>query len=523
MLLVCLLGGVVYGTLGWTLGRAAYVRSGHYRAECEADLTDTLGLPSEIGAVIPRSRQSQEFQNVRVHLVGRRGEAAHIDRAVVARHPTADDPNAYEIELYGGHCEVSTRTWLREDYRFVIESGLRPGFSPDGPRRITFSDVSLLFDRERFRLSFGEAYGRVEFPDLQHGTAAITCRDFNGLHLDEPVTLVARFSPQSTGVQMDEVQLRVPTLPLDAIGLGELAGVPLHSGTFDGRLAYRELGTQRESSVSGHVRDLRLADIGNVYAGQPWHGTAQELTLQELRVVNGQPRRVHCSGLFDQVVLGDLLAPFGLGGLGGTITLRVEDAQVTPAGIERLVLAGTCDALDLHELSLVLGRGEMTGSARVVITDLTIIENHVASLDAVIEVTAPPAATELPWVSRELIAGVVADLLGLPIGALLPERVHYEALGLRLEIRDEELFVFGTQGPDEHTILTVRVAGRSVPLVREPAEPYDLRPYFDQLRLAYETRLRSHIEALQPDAAWEALAPGHNPPRTPSQSPEDTP
>ena len=64
----------------------------------------------------------------------------------------------------------------------------------------------------------------------------------------------------------------------------------------------------------------------------------------------------------------------------------------------------------------------------------------------------------------------------------LPERIEYTGLGVRAEIRDESLHLFGTHGADHAAILTVRALGRDWSVITEPKEPIELRPAFDRLR-----------------------------------------
>jgi hypothetical protein len=60
-----------------------------------------------------------------------------------------------------------------------------------------------------------------------------------------------------------------------------------------------------------------------------------------------------------------------------------------------------------------------------------------------------------------------------------------------LEVQEEELHIFGTHGEKERTILTARLFGSEVELIKEPRNAIDLTPYLDDLRL----RVRRAIEA----------------------------
>ncbi|MCK4342588.1 MAG: hypothetical protein KAY37_12790 [Phycisphaerae bacterium] len=499
------LAGLTFGSLLVTAGFAWYWRSASYREYCAAALSESLGLPSEIGRVVPRSRHSREFQNVRIWLPERRDEAAFCESALLIYTPTEDDPEAYELELRGGKSEISTRTWLREDYRFVLESGLRPGFDPDGPRRVVFSGMDLQFERDRFRAALHDASGVISFANPRHGLARLSCKEFNGHVAVQPVTLLAEFSPQTSGIRLDRVELVVPELPIALVGLTELAGLDLRSGSFNGRLVYRERAESQELSVSGKLFQVQLAECTAPFFSRPWRGSAPELELEELTLVDGRLQRLRFRSLLTGVVLGDVLAPWDLSAVGGNLDrLNVNAADLSAAGIERFIVSGSCDEVSLEEVSQALGWGRMTGTARLDIHDLTITRNQLTSLDA--EITVKPAEGEPNYIERRLVSEVLSRTLGLPLPEFLPERFEYTRLGVRFEVRDEVLYVFGTHGPRGKTILSVNIAGQELPVIPEPEEPFDLGGYLDELR----ARLRAHIEerlrTLTPEEAWRALS-----------------
>ena len=101
------LGLTTVGSLTISAGYAWYLRSAVYRSRCAEVLSASLGLPSDIEWVLPRSRSTREFGGVSVFLPDRRGRALFCERALVVRTPRPDDPGAYEIELQGGTCAVS--------------------------------------------------------------------------------------------------------------------------------------------------------------------------------------------------------------------------------------------------------------------------------------------------------------------------------------------------------------------------------------------------------------------------------
>jgi len=509
-ILVVGLGGSLSGSLGY----AWYLRSAAYRDYCATQLSSALGLPSDIGRIVPRSWTTREFDDVAVWLPERRGQALFCQRALVISTPQADDRDAYEIELQGGTCEISARTWLREDYRRVIESGLRPGFDPTGPRRVTFSAMDLGFARDGFRGALHQATGVVVFDNPSSGRATASCSQLNGYVASRPVLLAARFSPQDSGIQIDQLELNVPTLPIAVLNLGALGGFDLRNGTFNGRLLYGEAADVRRLTVSGTCYDLRLAECTAALTTRPWRGSCSEMELKEFTVENRRPQRLRFRGTLTGLVLGDLLAPWGLEDVGGELILRVRDADLSLAGIERLVASGECVGVSLAALSEKWGGGRMSGTGRLVIDDLTMEANQLRSLDAELRVEE---SGEPKWIDGRLVTDILGRLLRVDLPPILPERIEYTQVGLRLDVRDELLHVLGTHGARDKTILTVRTAGQDVPLIVEPDSPFDLRVWFDPWRAAAVEYLRQRLEAFaeRRGVPGEYFAPRANGVRSP--------
>jgi hypothetical protein len=507
LILLVLLATVTFGSLLITGGVAWYLRSGWYRAACAQRLSAQLGLPADIAHVRPRTHRITEFDGIRVWLPERRDEVAHCRQALAIEKPTPDNPDAYELELDGGRCEISTRTWLREDYRMMLESGLRPGFDPTGPRRVRFRAMRVLIRRDQFEMVLDDASGRVLFDDPQLGRATAACNNLNGYTSEEPVTLQAEFSPLTSGIRLNSVTLDVPELPIRSVALQSLTGLALESGTFLGRVAYHETATGRDLTIAGKVLDVPLAECTAGLFEKPWRGVAAAVELDELSFVDDVPQRIHFRGLLTGVVLEDLLEPLGLAAVGGEVLVRVRDAAVSHAGIDSFIASARCDDLDLASLTSALEWGTITGRGRVVIDDITIVDNRLVSLDA--EIHVAPAPPEDPnYLDRTLLATVLqqATQMTIPRALLdrLPERIPYSRLGVRLEVRDELLDVLGTHGPKERCILTVRIAGQDVPAIFEPADAINLTPQLDELRVRLQAHLR---EALRRAAERGAAAP----------------
>ncbi|HOO16102.1 MAG: hypothetical protein KBH81_09705 [Phycisphaerae bacterium] len=505
---------VTLGSLTVSGGYAWYYRSDRYRRQCVADLSAALGLPCDIGRVLPRARCCREYNDVAVWLPDRRDKVLSCPRALLTRLNDAADERAYEMRLLGGACEISTRTWLREDYRRVVESGLRLGFAPDGPRQIIIQGMDLRFIRDDFVALLEDATGSVTFDSHERGRASIQCRSLNGYASPESITLTMRFSPLDGGVQIDELTLHAPNLPLNVLGLGALTGLLIESGRFSGQLAYSEADGRRRVTLAGRCYDLSLPECTAGFASPGWRGAGREIQLQELTFIDGRPVRLRFSGALTGMVLGDLLAPCGMQAADGQTDLRIAAAELSPRGIDRLVASGKCGNISLRALSERCAAGRVSGRATLVITDLTIRDNHLASLDAEFHVEDGP---EPKWIEGRLLTNLLGRILDIELPPVLPERIEYTQLGARLEVRDEVLYLFGTHGTRGKTILTGKVMEHEIPLIWEPEQGRDLAGWFDALRTqaaAYVHRWQS----LPPRQAWQAFSTlrGAPPPPAPS-------
>lgn len=476
--LAILLAVVLFGSLTLTGGYACSLRSEAYRRACVALLSAALDLPCDIASVAPRSWRAREFRDVVVWLPQRRDVALRCRQATVIRRPAADNPAAYEIELTGGESEVSTRTWMRGDYRGVIESGLRPGFSAGGPRRVTFSDMNLTIVRDRLRFDLAAAAGRIDF-EPQRGVATAICRALNGHAVDEPVSLSAEFSPIDGGIRIDRADLAIPEIPLSVARLGELIDVSIRRGVFGGRVRYAESDGHSDLTVSGRCAGLDLSECSAPWTPHQLHGTCPEIELKNLRITDGAVCELDFRGSLADIAVGDILALWNIHDVGGRLELAVAAAQLSTSGVERFVASGECVGLTLEPLTAAIGLGRASGALRVAIREIRIEQNRLAAFQAEVSVDDGAAPN---WVEGRVIRELARRALGLNLPPILPQRFEYARLGLRLEVVDERLYVFGTHGPDDKTILTAKLFDQELSLIQEPRRSFDLTPWLDIAR-----------------------------------------
>ncbi|MBN2447916.1 MAG: hypothetical protein JXO22_14385 [Phycisphaerae bacterium] len=484
---------VMYGSLAVTGGYAIYWRSPVYRAACARTLSEALELPADIGRVIPRSWRAQEFDDIVIWLPDRAGRAFDCDRAIVRY--TVDSPDDdYEIDIIGGTCEISPRTWLRRDFRRLLESGVRPGFGPDGPQRVTFRDMRVQLAGGRFMLDMRDAVGSVRFENEQVGHALISCGRFNDHAVPTPVRLTATFSAQREGVRIDEMELAVPPLPLSILGLDRMLGTKINRGEFAGRMTHQESVRERVTVFSGRCTDLELGELTAGLFARPWAGRCAELELHELRVVNDRPTRLRFRGLVTGIELDDVFGVWNVPTGGGTASLRVRQADLSPAGIDLLIASGECRGFSLEKFTDMLGNGRMTGEVDAVIDDLTVSDNHLTSFSATVGVAE--GADPPNWISGDLLAYAAQHLLDfqLPrtLSNVLPERVEYSRCGVHLDARDELLYVLGTHGARNQDVLTLKLGRFEFP-IEEPGDPVNLGFWLDLLRERIDREVRMRL------------------------------
>lgn len=501
-LLTLLMIGVV-GGLG---GYAIYLRSPAYRSYCAQRLSNKIGLESEIGRVIPRSWYSRDFEDVLAWLPDRRALAAAVHHARLEYDTDTPAGDDYNIQLFGGRCEVSTQTWFRDDYRFVVNSGLRPGFDPDGPNKVIFNDIDIAFARGDFKASLDDASGVVRFANQTDGTASVTCRKFNGFPLDEPVVLSADFSPTDEGIRIDQLNLRVPAIPLRYVGLQSLANIEVTKGSFSGTVSYLETDIGECVTLAGQCGDLVLAELTAPFVRSPWRGECPQIELQELTVNNRVPETLRFAGRIREMHLSDLLGLIRPNEIAGELVLDVREANLSRNGIDRFVASGTCKNVDLKALSEFSNRGTIGGIAALDISDLTIVNNRIQNLE--LRLMATPREKDTGWISRDLILDAAQRILKFQLPPLLPERIEYFNFGVELRVIDEVLYIHGTHGELDKTILTAKGPGSlPVPLIREPNRAFPLAEWLDPLRERLHDWLDRAIEQLEQSESAAATDP----------------
>ncbi|MGD2107868.1 MAG: hypothetical protein PVI86_00620 [Phycisphaerae bacterium] len=511
-LLVCLL--LVPGSLSVTIAYALHLRSNSYRRGFERALTDRLGMRVTVGGVRPLTLSDRALVDVvvrRPHSDEQVFACAHAfwrtDRALAP--PNAHDPSAREsraptsvLELNDGWLLVGAAAWQPKQYRQMITGGLGHDFAALGLREVRARKLDLRFAHPSAQLTADDAAGTVFFDEYGEGHASFACLKLNNVNVERPVTIIARFTPGKRLV-FHEVRLTVPTIPIASLGLEKLLGRPTSCGDFEGSIAYRELHESRIVEVNGRLHGAQLADFTVATPGGPFHGIIdagldaavfRDKKLESL-AFHGRVADLHVGE-----VLPNLIEPAAE----GLLNLEVDQMRWVSGRIVHLSTYGTCSDLSLDTISRLWDRGRITGTVRVTIRSLLIVDDELRLGD--VEINAVPPRDGPGLIDRSIIAEAVNQRFGFDASAALPENIEYARLGVRLILDNGRLRVLGTHGRDRRTILTVMLFGQSLGVVRQPRRTFEVPDLLQTLR-----QQAGDIDVERLQTWWERLQTAHEP------------
>lgn len=476
-LVVC--STLVVGSIVAHLAYAWYLRSDAFRGLATRKLSEFFNLPADIQTVVPRTYSSRAFDGVELWLPDRRDRIFRCDRALWSER-RANGRLRVDLDLSRGTLALGTDRWLLEDYRRVLESGLRHDF--DEIDQVRLDDFSMTFRRADVLLSAEKVRGTLIFQTPDLGIASLEAYVFNGQPVREPVRIHARFLPHGE-VLVETMSLAIPEVALAGLGLEKAVGGPISRGWFAGRLEYAEAKPRPSLVVSGRLFDVDLSELTQRVPSGPIRGSA-EVFLERAEMVGSLPTHVKGHAAITGVQLVDLARWLRLPALAGAVELNVSEIDILEGVIRRLVNNGRVRDVELADALRLLGRGEATGRVTVTINALRIESNRIVSAD--IDVAAAPPAGVSGTIDRELLLTAAKHLAGFSLPEWidpqwLPTKVEYTRFGLRLLVTDNRLRIIGTHGHDGDTILTIRVLGREWGVVKEWGGEIDLTPWVEEL------------------------------------------
>lgn len=478
---------VVGGSLTWTAVYGLHLRSDAYRREVEADLTEFFELPSEVGRIRGRTFSSRAFENVIVWLPDRRDRVFQCDTAVW-RELKRKDREENELDLIRGVLNLGNDSWAREDYRQVLESGLGHNFEDLHLKRVSLEGFEINFTRGGLMLCCRETSGLIDMSAPGDGIARLHAYELNGHRISQGVQIHARFLP-SSGLQVSELILTLPRVPLTVIGLESFLGGSVTQGSFAGNLHYLDADGDHELWLKGDLEEVDLSELTRILPYGPLEGRFS-VNVDAARVAQEVVTHFRGRGRIRGLRLEPLGALLGQAGTGGTAAFEFDTIDLALGRINRLRFSGIVNNVSLREWLRSWGRGTATGQVTILVNNLDVVDDAIKSAD--IEIRVLPPADGPGLIDRQLLLTAAEQMLDFTWPAslpqrILPEQVEYAEFGMRLLVRDNRLRILGTHGPDGETILTIKVGGMAFGIIKEQTGSIDLAPMLADIRRRAKT------------------------------------
>ncbi len=491
-ILLALTIAIVVGSLTSTICYALHLRSAGLRERVAADLSRRMGLDIEMRSVTPLSFSSRRFDDITVRLPQQGTELARIGAAVWRMEPN-DSAETYVLDLRDGWLLVGAGHWAPDDYQRLLQSGFGHDFTALNLAEVNIQHIDFRWRHADFALTAPAANGAIYFDEDGTGHARLTAYRLNQATVDEPIHVSVRFTP-GKGMTFQRAEVRMGDIPLEALGLGTLLGGPVSAGTFSGWIAYRDTAPSLWSmEVGGSLSGARLEELTTQLIGGPFSGLV-DVTIDKAVFAPGPKQRTRLESLrFGGRLLDLRLAQFAPlfrePELNGRIDLTVHQADYDRPDLKYLRLSGKAAEVSLEALTSMLGYGVITGRLKVQINALAIVDNALQFAD--VDLLALPPEDGLAFIEKDALASVGREVFGLNLEPILPERVEYVQLGVKLLLDREGLRVRGSHGPGNRTILTVKLLGRPVGILKQPDRIY---PVEDLVAL-----VRSHLRDYEVD------------------------
>jgi hypothetical protein len=493
------------GSLGFTTVYGLRIGSDSHRRQVEQEMTAFFELPCEVGRISARTFASRGFEDVVIYLKDRRDRVFFCETAVWHDIERRGEP-ASKLELLNGLLLLGSDKWQGGDYHQLIQAGLGHDFEALDLDEVTMSGFEIAFARGSFSLLCRDVSGSVDLSDSEEGVARLNAYELNGLAVPDGVRIHARFSPRN-GVEVSELILSLPEVPLASVGLSEVLGGRVSRGRFAGRVQYLDgSGEERpEIWVRGDLVDADLAELTQGLPLGPFEGTFS-VNVHAARVSDSIITHFQGRGRIRDLSF-DAFAPLlGLDALAGSASFDFDQIDLALGRINRIRIAGLVKGISLEQILQRWGNGSASGRLAIRVHNLDVEGDDIRSAD--VQITAIPPEGEPGTIDRTLLLGVAERLFdfswpsGLP-QRLLPEHLEYTEFGMRLLVQDNQLRILGTHGANGDTILTLRVFGKPFGLVKEQSGVVDLGPHIaDLLR-----RIRSYDPARVREW-WEAQGGG---------------
>ncbi len=500
---------LVPGSLSVTIGYALHLRSNNYRRSVERSLTERLGMDVSIRSIRPLTFRDRALNDVRVQLQDN-GDQVFSCASVLWRsskpvsepdlirnaNVVHDTRSSSSLELRDGWLLVGTAAWEPTQYQKMLAGGLGHDFAALGLKEVRANHFDLKFTHPGTAFTADDASGVILFDEYGEGHASFACLKLNGVRVEHPVSVVARFTPGERLI-FHEVRLTVPSIPLASFGVDGLLGQASSSGEFEGSITYRQACDTKIVDITGALHDAELADFTTTVPGGPFHGTIDaSLDSATFRDRKLQDFAIH--GRVLNLRMGELLPGLVETEAQGLLDLEIDQMRWIGGRLIHLSTRGTCSDLSLEAVSRMWGQGQVTGTAELNIRSLLIVNDQLRLGD--VEINAVPPKDGPGLIDRALIAQAVSQRFGVDIEAALPDHIEYTRFGARFVLEDGQLRVLGTHGRDGRTILTVKLFGQPLGIIRQPHEAFAVPDLLTMVR-----DRTADIDTVQIQAWWEQL------------------
>lgn len=487
------------GSISFTSAYGFRIGSESYRRDVEVDLTEFFEMPCDVGNIRGSTFSSRVFEDVSIYLPDRRDRIFHCKSAVWEEEGRGADQR-HALSLHDGVLLLGSDRWERGDYRQVFESGLGHDFEDLRLDRVQMDRFEVAFARGGVSIRCCNTSGTIDMSDPQDGVARLHAYELNGHAISQGVQIHSRFSPRR-GVQVREVLLTVPEVPLSIIGLDALMGVPVRSGRFAGSVQFTNVSDKPELWLRGDLRDANLSELTARLPIGPIEG-ALSVTVYGARVAESIVTDLRGEGRIRELVLAPIGRVLTGESLDGRATLEIDDVDISKGTIHRLRVSGLATDLSIEQCLKPWGRGRATGRMSIRINNLNIAEDNIQSADIVVTVSPP---SESPGtIDRDLVLSLAKSALDFSWPSMLPqdmlpESIEYREFGIRLLVQDNQLQVLGTHGRGGNTILTITVGGVPFEVLRGQNERYDLQPwiaeFWNRVRGVDEEQMREWLKS----------------------------
>jgi len=457
------------GTILATLAYSLHLRSDAYREAFTTELSERLDMFVTIERIRPLALDSKAFNDVRVYLDESGPQVFSCARAKWGPKSRGEGAE-YLLELTDGWLLVGTADWTEREYRRILTGGLGHDFAGLGLTEVRLEDIDLRFILPLFEFRAAKTSGVVMFDSRGSGLASLNCSRLNRVDVAEPVNVAIRFTPGER-LALHEVRLTVPTVPIAALGLDDLLQNHMSRGDFEGTISYQQGEEGETVEVTGSLRDAELSEFTAAVDGGPFHGRI-DIDLQEAAFVGRRLHVLELHGKLSDLYVGELAPRLATSAAEGRMDLKLDRVRWQDGRLARLSASGKCDDLSLGSISALLGKGTITGIVALDIRSILIVDDELRFADVEIAVRPPVDGPGL--IDRELIARAAQQWVGVDLTKALPGQIEYEQLGMRLIVDNGELKVLGTHGPDDRTILTINILGRSWGVIRQPQRTFTL-------------------------------------------------